>query len=189
MRVIIRKKMSYYSVCTLFTIIIVLDLIIGSFIVTLLEVSDIRRFDDLLTICLLIFLLLLVNLYLINYIVWQFRGCETVEMTDKILSIKRSGKLFNDNSIISINKIEKIKEQEKYDPSKFSSSIWRNPFMFSKITGEEGGKIRVIYNTKVICFKFKIALDFGQGLSKEEARLYIQMMNEILSEKHSKNEV
>ena len=131
--------------------------------------------------CLLFILpLILVNLYFVNYIFWQIRGYEVIELTAKALSITRKGKLFKDSSIIPMYAIEKIEENKKYAPTKFGNSIWRNPFLISKIVGEEGGRIRVIYNTKIIGFRLKIAIDFGQGLSKEEAYLYVKQMNEIV---------
>lgn len=178
MKIIIRKKKNLYALSLLFSIIILVDIVAGGIIWIILE-NGVNSFDYLLIIGLLFFLPLLFNLYLINYIFWQIRGYEIVELTEKILSIERKGKLFKDSSSIPVNKIEKIKEQ-KYDPTS-GSPFWTHPFEFSKVIGEEGGRIRVIYNAKIIGYSFKIASDFGQGLSKEEAHLYVQQMNKILS--------
>ena len=181
MKVIIRKKKSSYALFQLFGILILVDLVIGFIIFTSFQYDGISGFDELLVGFIFLSLPLLLNLYLINYIFWQLRGYEIVEMNEKTLSIKRMGKLFNDSSMISTNKIELIKDQKKYDPSKFGDSIWINPFLFSEIAGEEGGKIRVIYKTKIFGFSFKISTFFGQGLSNEEALMYVQQMNKILS--------
>ena len=180
MKVVIRKQKSRFSLFMLIMSFTSLNIIVGGNIVFFILNERISiRIDELPIICLFLLVTFLINLYIINYIIWQIRGYEIIEMSEEMLSIKRKGKLFHDSSTISINKIVKV-EEHKYEPPTFASS-WHNPFMVSKMSGEEGGRIRVIYNTKFLVFRFKIATDFGQGLSKEEACIYVKQMNDILS--------
>jgi len=183
MKIIIKKEKSCFALIQLFAILILFNSVIAFIVFVSLTnvVFEFLSVEDLLTICILLFLPLSFNLYILNYIFWQIRGYEIVEMTENTLSIKRIGKIFKDNSIIPLYKIEKIEEQE-YQPIEFGTSIWINPFEFSKIIGETGGRIKVTYNAKAICYSFKIAIDFGLGLSKEDAHLYVQQMNKILLE-------
>ena len=83
-----------------------------------------------------IFLPLLFDLYILNYIFWQVRGYEVVEITEKTLSIKKKGKIFKDNFIIPLYKIKDIREQE-YKAIEFGTSIWIKPWEFSDVIGEE----------------------------------------------------
>ncbi|MDR0830367.1 MAG: hypothetical protein LBN95_09720 [Prevotellaceae bacterium] len=118
--------------------------------------------------------LIYIEFYLINYIFWQYRGYEEIEMNDKELIISRKGKIIDDKIAISLNEIKSIEEQY-YEPETFFSSIWNTPARFSRTIGEIGGRILVRYGKKI---KWKI--DFGLGLTKEDAKKYVQEMNDIL---------
>ncbi len=169
MKYIIKKRKSWYALANLFFIL--LALITALIIIIILIVN---RFNSVLELSWLIILLIGFGLYIMNYIFWQFRGYEEVEINEKEFIIRRKGKLINDKFKIPTSTIHSIQEQE-YEPITYTTTIFRNPFLFSKAIGETGGRILAKYGETG---KYKI--DFGLGLTPEEAKLYVQQMNEVL---------
>ena len=184
MKFVTKKQKNRYALYSLIGSVISINIVIGGILFMMIFEEGINRLrlDDFLAICFYLFLPTLLNLYLINYIFWQIRGYEIIEMSEKTLLIKKLGKIFKHNTVIPLYKIKKIEEQE-YNPPRFGDSIWQNSFRIAEFTGEAGGRIKVTYNVKILGFNLKNVIELGQGLSEEEAHLYVQQMNEILSNK------
>ena len=176
MKYIIKKRKSWYALTNL--LFILLALITALTIITVLIVNG---FNSILELSWLIILIIGFGLYIMNYIFWQFRGYEEVELNDKEFIIRRKGKLINDKFKILTSTIYSIQEQE-YEPVTYTTTIFRNPFLFSKAIGETGGRVLVRYGKDG-----KNKIDFGLGLTVDEAKLYVQQMNKILDSVGNRN--
>lgn len=169
MKFIIRKRKSWYALANLFFILLAVMAVL-----TIIVVLIINGFNSFSELSWLIILLIGFGLFIMNYIFWQYRGYEEIELNEKEFIVGRKGKLINDKFKILTSTIHSIKEQE-YEPVTYTTTIFRNPFLFSKAIGETGGRILVRYGKNG---KYKI--DFGLGLTPDEAKLYVQQMNELL---------
>ncbi len=171
MKFIVHKRKSWYALFNLFVL-----LLIPIVALTGLILLSIKSHSSLLDpiAFIIIFLLSWFGFYILNYIFWQFRGYEEIEFNEKELVIWRRGKLKSDKLRIPISSIQTIQEQD-YKPINYGERIFRNPFLFSKLIGETGGRILVRYGKRI---KYKV--DFGLGLTPKEAKLYVEQMNEIL---------
>ena len=97
-----------------------------------------------------------------------------MEINTKELIVKRKGKIIKNKFSIPISSIYSVQMQD-YEPVTFFSTIFRNPLLFSKLIGETGGRILVLYGKNG-----KHNIDFGLGLTHSEAKLYVQQMNDML---------
>lgn len=188
MEIIIKKNKNGFSLMKLFELLFfITSLFLIStfvFVVNFLH-FDILLFDwkvffsILLYLCWLLFLCFFV-FFIINSIFWQFRGFEVVEIDTESLLIKRRGQLVKDVVTIPLNEIISI-DQQKYIPVTFKNRFSGNPFSFSRTIGEIGGHIKITYQKKK-----KKTIEFGFGLSKEEAFHFIEQMKEILEQQENK---
>jgi flagellar biosynthesis protein FliQ len=175
MRYIIKNKANWYAIFNLLLLLLIPILIVGVFI-ALSFASNTPIYE--LSIFEFISLLIVIafGLFIVNWIVWQLNGYEEVTLDEMELFIQRKGKLVNEKFRIKTAIIQTIEEHE-YMPITFGSRILRNPFLFSKLIGESGGRIIVKYGinkmNKVV---------FGLGLTPEEARAIVKDMNVFLSE-------
>jgi hypothetical protein len=118
--------------------------------------------------------LLYADFFALDYIFWNFRGYEEVEMNDREITIKNRGKLKEKRIVISLSNIISIQEQD-YERKTFFSPPFQTPTGFSNAIGEIGGRIYVIYKEK----KEK-KIEFGLGLTEDEASIYVKQFNDIL---------
>ena len=118
-------------------------------------------------------LLVYADLFAIDYILWNIKGYEEVNMDERELIIRKKGMLMKSNISIKLSEIESIQEQNIQET--WRTLLIQNTGRFSRIIGETGGKILVKYGKNG---KWKI--DFGLGLSDSEAKIYVEQMNNIL---------
>jgi len=176
---IIKKKTSYYALWNLFLLLAAPAMPIFMMISFSIDAKD-TLLDVLKETWFVFLILILFALYPLDYIFWQIKGYEQVEFDINKFTRTRRGKIFRNKFIIHTTDIFSIEEQAYY-PETFTSSFFRNPLLLSKTIGETGGRILIRYGKNG-----KHKFDFGLGLTSEEARIYVEEMNKVLSlSKHS----
>lgn len=178
MKFIIKNKTNWYAIVNLLILLMIPIFILAIFI-ALSIASNIPIYK--LSLYESIFLLIVTGFgfYILNWILWQLKGYEEIEFNKDELIIKRKGKLINDKLKIQTSIIQMFEEQA-YTPIGIDTYMFRNPLLFSRLIGESGGRILVKYGRKK-----KNKVNFGLGLTPEEARTYAKQMNDILRETRS----
>ncbi len=124
-----------------------------------------------------IFFLVYADLYAIDHILWNITGYEEIKMDEEKLLISKRGRLFKNNIHIKTLEIKSIEEQEYFHET-FFSSLFQGYKKFSHAIGETGGRMLIKYGRNG-----KLEIDFGLGISKKDAKIYVEQMNEILNER------
>lgn len=165
------KKKNWHGITILLILFAFPTLVLFSMVI---ESNYISIKEALLDSWLILLILIGFDLYLLDCILWQFKGYEDVEINNKELIVRRKGKIITDKFSIPISSIYSIQMQE-YEPVNFFTTIFRNPLLFSKVIGETGGRILVLFGKNG-----KHKIDFGLGLTHSEAKLYVQQITDLL---------
>jgi hypothetical protein len=110
-----------------------------------------------------LFVLILLGFWIIDTFLWQIKGYEIIEIIDKVLIIRKKGKLFASKKEVSFFEIDKI-QVKNYPTTVFN--------VFYKIMGIKGGKINIKYLGR--------EMYIGQGLTDQEAFEYVEALNKLL---------
>ncbi len=176
MKFIVKKDRNWHSIIHLIILTIVPTTILIICLVSLLLNLD-KILEISVNFLLIFFTSLICSLVTIDYIVWQFKGYEIIEIDQTKFMLLRRGKIFKSKIIIKTSDIISVKECN-YQPPRLgdSNSLFNHPFNTSRNIGAIGGKICIEYKEK----KRKEKLYFGFSLTNQETRQYVLKMQDYI---------
>ena len=157
------KKIKKHTNWVILIMLCVYEFFIVSFIFIIAYITIYHKYiAELLTI---LIILILLGLFISDWILWQIKGYEIIKMNKETLTIKKKGKIFSIPENIKLSQIKNIYFKN------YEAPIY---MLFLKIIGIEGGKICIDYSGGSIYV--------GQSLTNEEALECINEMNEYWHE-------
>ncbi len=184
MSITIKKRKNWYAFILLAIFSLLLNYIVLSFIYAFIlediSISEItsRSIKETLIIGLP---LILLDVYLIDRMVWQISGYEQVEVSDNTLIIKKRGKILRYTLRIPFSDIKEV-EQQDYQRIGCLSSIWVNPFGASDDIEETGGRVKVTFTEKILFWRATTKLAFGLGFTAEKASGCVEQLKKHLQD-------